>query len=596
MSRAPTDAFLGVERSLNGKRWVMRVANERAALGMAQRLAIPEIVARVLVGRGIDEDAAPGFLEPRLREQLPDPSHLRDMDKAAARLAHAVMKGELVAIFGDYDVDGATSSAVLYRFLTQAGGKARFYNPDRVKEGYGPNAPAMRRLKAEGASVIVTVDCGTTAHEPIEEATRAGVEVIVVDHHAAEPKLPPALAVVNPNRIDETSPHRQLAAVGVAFLLAVAVNRVLRAQGWYARVAEPDLLDLLDLVALGTVCDVVPLTGLNRVLVAQGLKVIQQRRKPGLVALAEVARLTDRCGAYHLGFLLGPRVNAGGRVGEADLGARLLTTDDPGEARAIAARLDALNRERQAIEAAVLEAAHAQVAAAGEAGPLVLVAGEGWHQGVIGIVAGRLREHYERPACVVAFEGDVGKGSGRSANGFDLGAAIIAARQSGLLVNGGGHIQAAGFTVKRDQLPAFKAFLAERMAAHLAAGEIVPRLTIDGALAVTAASPDLVSLLERVGPYGVGNPEPRFVFTDVRVVRADIVGGKHVRCQLADQRGGRLSAIAFRAAGTALGDALLAGAGSGLHVAGCLRADTWRGETRVQLQIEDAAPAYSAAA
>ncbi|HEY8450043.1 MAG TPA: single-stranded-DNA-specific exonuclease RecJ, partial [Bacillota bacterium] len=463
-------------------------------------------------------------------------------------------------------------------------------------EGYGPNAPAMRRLKAEGASVIVTVDCGTTAHEPIEEATRAGVEVIVVDHHAAEPKLPPALAVVNPNRIDETSPHRQLAAVGVAFLLAVAVNRVLRAQGWYARVAEPDLLDLLDLVALGTVCDVVPLTGLNRVLVAQGLKVIQQRRKPGLVALAEVARLTDRCGAYHLGFLLGPRVNAGGRVGEADLGARLLTTDDPGEARAIAARLDALNRERQAIEAAVLEAAHAQVAAAGEAGPLVLVAGEGWHQGVIGIVAGRLREHYERPACVVAFEGDVGKGSGRSANGFDLGAAIIAARQSGLLVNGGGHTQAAGFTVKRDQLPAFKAFLAERMAAHLAAGEIVPRLTIDGALAVTAASPDLVSSLERVGPYGVGNPEPRFVFTDVRVVRADIVGGKHVRCQLADQRGGRLSAIAFRAAGTALGDALLAGAGSGLHVAGCLRADTWRGETRVQLQIEDAAPAYSAAA
>lgn len=596
MSRAPTDAFLGVERSLNGKRWVMRVANERAALGMAQRLAIPEIVARVLVGRGIDEDAAPGFLEPRLREQLPDPSHLRDMDKAAARLAHAVMKGELVAIFGDYDVDGATSSAVLYRFLTQAGGKARFYIPDRVKEGYGPNAPAMRRLKAEGASVIVTVDCGTTAHEPIEEATRAGVEVIVVDHHAAEPKLPPALAVVNPNRIDETSPHRQLAAVGVAFLLAVAVNRVLRAQGWYARVAEPDLLDLLDLVALGTVCDVVPLTGLNRVLVAQGLKVIQQRRKPGLVALAEVARLTDRCGAYHLGFLLGPRVNAGGRVGEADLGARLLTTDDPGEARAIAARLDALNRERQAIEAAVLEAAHAQVAAAGEAGPLVLVAGEGWHQGVIGIVAGRLREHYERPACVVAFEGDVGKGSGRSANGFDLGAAIIAARQSGLLVNGGGHIQAAGFTVKRDQLPAFKAFLAERMAAHLAAGEFVPRLTIDGALAVTAASPDLVSSLERVGPYGVGNPEPRFVFTDVRVVRADIVGGKHVRCQLADQRGGRLSAIAFRAAGTALGDALLAGAGSGLHVAGCLRADTWRGETRVQLQIEDAAPAYSAAA
>ena len=387
---------------------------------------MPEIIARVLAGRGIAAAAAPQFLEPRLRDLLPDPSHLKDMDKAAARVAAAVRDGKLVAVFGDYDVDGATSSALLHRFITRAGGRVRVYIPDRIKEGYGPNAAALLKLRDEGAAVVVTVDCGTTAHGPLAEAAKAGLDVVVIDHHAAEPKLPDAFAIVNPNRLDEASPHRQLAAVGVAFLLAVATNRALRQDGWFADRAEPDLLELLDLVALGTVCDVVPLTGLNRVLVAQGLRVIAQRRNAGLVALAEVARIEQRCGAYHLGFLLGPRVNAGGRVGSADLGTRLLTTDDPLEARALAARLDELNRERQAIEAGVLEAAHAQVAARDGTSPLVLAAGDGWHPGVIGIVAGRLREHYERPACVVAFDGDVGKASGRSANGFDLGAAVIA--------------------------------------------------------------------------------------------------------------------------------------------------------------------------
>lgn len=587
------EAFLGVERSFGGKRWLLRSSDERVALATAQQLGVPEIVARVLAGRGIDVGAAPRFLDPTLREQLPDPSHLQDMDKAAARLADAVAGGEVIAIFGDYDVDGATSAALLYRFLAQARGRARFYIPDRIKEGYGPNAPALLRLRDEGAAVVVTVDCGTTSHAPLAAAAEAGLDVIVVDHHAAEPKLPAAFAVVNPNRIDESSPHRQLAAVGVAFLLAVALNRALRQRGWYASHPEPDLLGLLDLVALGTVCDVVPLTGLNRVLVAQGLKIMAQRQKAGLVALAEVARLAERCGTYHLGFHLGPRVNAGGRVGAADLGTRLLVTDDPHEARALALRLDELNRDRRAIEAAVLAEAHAQVAAADDRDTLVMAAGNGWHPGVIGIVAGRLREHYERPACVVTFDGDIGKGSGRSANGVDLGAAVIAARQAGLLINGGGHIQAAGFTVARDKLEAFRAFLTERIAAQAAAGKLIPRITLDGALGVDAASVDLVELLERVGPFGVGNPEPRFAFPAVRVVRAEIVGEKHVRCTLADQGRGRLGAIAFRSVGSPLGDALLRTGGSSLHVAGCLRADQWRGETRIQLQIDDAAPAYS---
>ena len=588
MPEVAAESFLGVDRSVGGKRWTLRAGDERAALQMAQQLGLPEIVARVLAGRGVGIDAAPQFLEPRLREQLPDPSHLKDMDKAAARLASAIREGRLIAVFGDYDVDGATSSALLHRFISQVGGRVRVYIPDRIMEGYGPNAEALLRLKDEGAAVAVTVDCGTTAHQPLARVAAAGLDVIVIDHHAAEPSLPQAFAIVNPNRLDEASPHRQLAAVGVTFLLAVAANRALRQAGWYAERPEPDLLDLLDLVALGTVCDVVPLTGLNRALVAQGLKVVAQRRKAGLIALADVARLEQRCGAYHLGFIFGPRVNAGGRVGAADLGTRLLTTDDPHEARAIALDLDRLNRERQEIEAAVLQAAHECVAAKA-AGGMVLAAGDGWHPGVIGIVASRLREHYERPTCVVAFDGDIGKGSGRSANGFDLGAAIIAARQAGLLVNGGGHSQAAGFTVAREALPELEAFLNARVAAHIASGQFVPRMSVDGALGLRSVSPDLVELLERVGPYGAGNPEPRFVFTNVTVARADIVGEKHVRCFLSDQTGARLNGIAFRSVGTRLGEVLLARGGAGLHLAGTLRVDRWRGEARIQFSIEDAA-------
>lgn len=586
--------FLGVEHSLGGRCWRLRAADERAALAMAQRLGVPEIVARVLAGRGIGPEAAPGFLEPRLRDQLPDPGHLRDIDQASERIVAAIRSGETIAIFGDYDVDGATSAALLGRFFNAVGARSRFYIPDRLREGYGPNAPALLRLKQEGVGLVVTVDCGTTAHEPLAAASAAGLDVIVVDHHAAEPKLPPAIAVVNPNRIDESSPHRHLAAVGVAFLLVVAVNRALRRSGWYAIRPEPDLLGLLDLVALGTVCDVVPLVGLNRVLVSQGLKVLAQRQKAGLVALADTARLSGRCTAYHLGFLFGPRVNAGGRVGAADLGVRLLATDDPAEARMLAEQLDAFNRERQQIETAVLADARAQLDARRREGPLVLVAGEAWHPGVIGIVAGRLRETYDRPSIVVALEGDIGKASGRSMPGIDLGAAVIAARQAGLLINGGGHSQAAGFTVARDRLDVLEAFLSERISAQAASGRLVPTMTLDGAMSVSGMTADLVDLIERVGPFGSGNPEPRFALAAVRVVRAEVVGAKHVSCVLGDARGARVRSIAFRAVDTALGAALLKSDGALLHVAGCVRVDEWRGERRIQFHVEDAAPCHGA--
>ncbi len=579
---------LGVERSATGRRWRARLGDDRIALALAQRLGVPEIVARVLAGRGIDAEQAPLFLEPRLRDQLPDPAHLKDMDVAAARLARAIEANELIAIFGDYDVDGATSSALLYRFITAVGGRVRIYIPDRQREGYGPNAPALLKLKDEGASLVVTVDCGTTAHAPLAAAADAHLDVIVVDHHIGEPRLPLAVAVINPNRLDETSPHRQLAAVGVSFLLAIAANRRLREVGWYATRPEPPLMELLDLVALGTVCDVVPLVGLNRVLVTQGLKIMAQRRNVGLVALCDAARIDRPCDVYHLGFLLGPRVNAGGRVGEADLGSRLLTTEDPDEARSLAQRLDQHNRERQQIEAGVLEAALAQVDQANGPANFIFAAGEGWHPGVIGVVAGRLRERFERPAFVVSIVDGVGKGSGRSANGIDMGAAIIAARQAGLLINGGGHANAAGFTVAADRMLDLKEFLVDRI---IAAAGAVPSIGFDGVLSLGAATPDLIATLARVGPYGTGNPEPRFAFPAIRVAKADIVGEKHVRCFLTDQRGGRLAGIAFRAAGTPLGEMLLDRAGSSVHVAGKLRADEWQGQMRVQLHIEDAAQA-----
>lgn len=586
--RAQSEAFLGVECSMLGRRWRQRAADDRAALALAQRFSLPEPVARVLAGRGVAIDEVESFLDPKLRVLLPDPFHLRDMEVAARRIADAIMASEPIGVFGDYDVDGATSSALLRHFFTAVGAPVRIYIPDRLKEGYGPNAPALLRLKAEGIRLVITVDCGTAAFAPLETAAEAGLEVIVVDHHVAEPKLPQAIAVINPNRVDEESPHRQLAAVGVAFLLVIAVNRLLREAGWYRMRCEPDLIQWLDLVALGTVCDVVPLTGVNRALVTQGLKILARRANPGLAALADVARLDERPNAYHLGFLLGPRVNAGGRVGEADLGARLLIASDPAEAQSLARRLDGYNQERQAIEAAVLGEAVAALEVR-PTGSIAFVASPGWHPGVIGIVASRLKDRYRRPAFVVALDDGVGRGSGRSVSGVDMGAAVIAAKQAGLLINGGGHAMAAGLTVAADKVEALHAFLEARIGGEIAEKRLVPTLSVDGALSLMAATRDFVDTLEKLQPYGAGNAEPTFVVRDASVVYAEEVGNGHVRCILADAGGSRLKAIAFRSLETRVGQALLRKPAIPLHIAGHLRADGWAGPNGVQFIIEDAA-------
>ncbi|WP_422036132.1 single-stranded-DNA-specific exonuclease RecJ [Reyranella sp.] len=595
VSRIERPAFLGVERSLTGKRWAARLGDERQALAIAQRHGLPDAISRLLAARDVGLDSVGDFLEPTLRKFLPDPSHLKDMDAAVDRLVRALRTGERIVVFGDYDVDGATSSALLLRFFRAVGGNIGVYIPDRRKEGYGPNAPALLKIREEGASVVVTVDCGITAFEPLAEARRVGLDLIVIDHHMAEIALPDAVAVVDPNRLDDESPHKHLAAVGVAFLLCVGVNRALRGAGWYgASRPEPDLRQWLDLVALGTVCDVVPLLGVNRALVKAGLQVMAQRRNAGLSALADVARLKEAPEAYHLGFLLGPRVNAGGRVGQADLGARLLSSDDPHEVGALAVRLDEFNAERRAIERDVLDQAITRIE--GLYGPdskslpsVLVVESEGWHVGVIGIVASRLVERYARPAFVIGMDGALGKGSGRSVRGVDLGAAVIAARQAGLLVNGGGHAMAAGLTVARDSLPELNRFLDQRIAPQLGAAPPVRELGIDAALAPAAATAELVSMIERAGPFGAGNAQPRFALTGVRVSYAQPVGEGHVRCTLVGAERGRVDAIAFRAAQSALGPALLDSARPVLHVAGSLRIDRFGGRETVRLQIDDAA-------
>ncbi|MGB0631809.1 MAG: single-stranded-DNA-specific exonuclease RecJ [Alphaproteobacteria bacterium] len=592
--RPGAPAFLNVERSLGGKRWRPRLTDERAALAIAQHLGVPDVLGRVLAARGVGIDDAEAFLDPKLRDLLPDPSHLLDMDKAVARIVAAINTGEKIGVFADYDVDGACSASLLVRFFEALGRELLVYVPDRIAEGYGPNTPALLKLQEQGASLVITVDCGTTAFTPLKEAADAGLDVLVVDHHVAEPMLPDAVAVVNPNRLDETSPVGQLCAAGMVFMLIVAVNRALRDAFWYGEGhGEPNLMNMLDLVALATVADVVPLTGVNRALVRQGLSVMTRRDNPGIAALADVARLDETPEAWHLGFMLGPRVNAGGRVGEAGLGVKLLTTNDPDEATGIAMRLDQYNTERREIEAAVLDAAMAQAEQQAESdAALIVAAAEGWHPGVIGIVAGRIKEAFNRPACVISIENGLGKGSGRSVRGVDLGPAVIAAHQAGHLVNGGGHAMAAGFTVAEERLDDFRRFLTEHIENQLAGAVLAPDIGIDGALSPEGATVEFIESLNDAGPFGASNPRPRFVLPAVAPINARIVGADHVSCFLATPEGGkRLKAIAFRTAGTPVGDALLNARGGALHVAGHLNIDTWQGDRKPQLIIEDVARA-----
>lgn len=589
--------LLDVPESVSGKHWLLSDIDERIALGISQRFGLPEIVGRLLAARGVDFDEVEDYLNPTLKVQLPDPSVLKDMDKAAEKIARAIMAGEPVAVFGDYDVDGATSTALLKRYFRMVGHDIRVYIPDRIDEGYGPNAPAFLQLQEEGHNLILTVDCGVTAYEPLKAAKEAGIEIIVFDHHAAEPDLPEAYAVINPNRVDEDGALGNLAAVGVSFLAIVAINRVLRREGWFQTkgIPEPQLTRLLDLVALGTVCDVVPLTGVNRAFVAQGLRVMAMRQNTGLVALSDVAGIDDAPSTFHAGFLLGPRINAGGRVGEASTGSKLLTTEDASEARALAEKLHAWNNARREIEDEVLQQAIEQVEQGGEPGLAVIAAGEGWHPGVIGIVASRLKERYNRPACVIGFDDNgVGKASGRSVHGVDLGNAVIAARQKGLLLAGGGHKMAAGFSVELPLLGDFHKFLEDHISRQLDGRELVPQLRIDGVLTPRSLNLGLVETIGQLAPFGQGNAEPRFALTDVVIGKADVVGESHVRCFIRDAAGGgNLKGIAFRAVDTPLGAALLKSGGTPMVLAGHLRINRWMGRESVEFQITDAAHSWA---
>ena len=578
-------AFLNVEASLAGRRWVgPSIETERARDAIVQATGYPPAVAAVLADRGISALDAAGFLEPQLRDLLPDPMRLRDMGPAADRFITAVKSRQRIAIFADYDVDGGSSAALLLVWLREIGQTATLYVPDRIDEGYGPNEPAMQDL-ARDHDLIICVDCGTLSHGPIAAAD--GADVIVLDHHLGGETLPDAVAVVNPNRQDEDGALGHLCAAGVVFLMLVEVNRRLRETG----AKSPDLMQLLDLVALATVADVAPLTGVNRAFVRQGLKIMAQRGRVGLVALGDVARLDSPPSAYTLGFVFGPRVNAGGRIGKADLGARLLSTADPHEASAIAEQLDALNKERRDIENAVREQAMEQAMTRPLEGPLVWAAGNNWHPGVVGIVAARLKEALNRPAIVIGLDGDEGKGSGRSVTGIDLGAAIQRLVSDGLLLKGGGHKMAAGLTVDRLQLEPAMNRLGELLGKQ-GAGALGPKdLSLSGILMPGAATVQLIEAIEQAGPFGANAPGPRYAFPSVKINFARRVGDNHLKISFSDGTGPKLEAIAFGAYDTALGPALEAHGGAPFHLAGRLDINHWQGRQVPQLRLEDAAPA-----
>nr|WP_184702251.1 single-stranded-DNA-specific exonuclease RecJ [Rhizobium lusitanum] len=589
-------AFLGVEHSVSGNRWVSRLdqAGQNRALAIAQVHGLPELIARVLAGRGVGIDEAMAFLDPTIRSLMPDPYLLTDCEKAAQRLLRAIKAGETVAIFGDYDVDGAASSALLYRFLTHFGVPASIYIPDRIFEGYGPNPNAINQLIDNGAKLIVTVDCGSTSFEALEAARARDIDVVVIDHHQVGHELPPCQALVNPNREDDLSGQGHLCAAGVVFLVLVAALKQLREAG-DSRVRSIDLLAWLDIVALATVCDVVPLKGLNRAYVVKGLIAARHQGNPGLAALFRKAGLGGPVTPYHFGFLIGPRINAGGRIGDAALGARLLTLDDTGEAETIAGKLDELNRERQAMEAAMLQEAEAEALAEygnGDGASVIITARENWHPGIVGLIASRLKDKFRRPAFAIAFDAmGKGTGSGRSISGFDMGRMVRAAVDAGLLVKGGGHAMAAGLTVERSNLGKLRGFFtekAEKQVAGLVANET---LKIDGAIGASGATVELIDRLETAGPYGSGHPQPIFALPSHRLRDSRLVGQSHIKITLEAQDGGRVDGIAFRAAETPLGQLLMSSRGAQIHVAGTLGADHWQGSRRVQLRVTDAAKA-----
>ncbi|ESW80200.1 single-stranded-DNA-specific exonuclease RecJ [Mesorhizobium sp. M0644] len=585
--------FLDVRQSATGVSWEHRLTERQdmAALAIAQGYGVPDIVARVLAGRGVTAEQTEQFLDPTIRNLLPDPASLTDMDKAASRIAQAVMAREKVAIFGDYDVDGAASSALLKRFLAHFSVPSEIYIPDRIFEGYGPNPEAMRELVSRGATLIVTVDCGTNSAASIDAAKAVGADVVVLDHHQVGGPLPAATAVVNPNREDDLSGQGHLCAAGVVFLCLVQTAKILRSR--LPDAAPPDLLGLLDLVALGTVCDVVPLTGINRALVVKGLQVARQQRNEGLAALARVSRIGEPINTFHLAFLIGPRINAGGRIGDAALGSRLLATDDPVEARTIAETLDRLNQERQSMEQEMLAAARSEADAelAGGNGPAIVVtASSNWHPGIVGLLASRLKDHARRPAFAIAFNANgVGTGSGRSVSGFDLGRLVREAADAGLIVKGGGHGMAAGITVERAKLGELRAFFEERAAVDVFRLQGEESLAIDGALAAEGATLALLDALERAGPFGAGHVAPVFALPRHRLVDARAVGSNHIRADLQSESGGRIQAIAFRAVDTALGEFLFKNRGKPVHVAGSLSGNHWNGNRTVQFRIVDAA-------
>lgn len=590
------DAFLGVSHSVTGRLWRDRLDARGAAraLAIAQRHQLPEMLARVIAGRDVEIDAVADFLDPTIRRLMPDPFTVTQMEAAAKRLADAATRGETVAIFGDYDVDGATSAALLAWHLRHCGLTPLIHIPDRIFEGYGPNVDAINALAAKGATLLLTVDCGTTSIEPLAVARQQGMSVVVIDHHQCGDDLPDVDALVNPNRPDDLSGLGHLAAVGLVLVTLVALNRELRQRGfWTPERPEPDLLNMLHHVALGTVADVAPLTGLNRAFVAKGLIALRRRDHIGHTALMDVARLNGPPEAWHLGFMLGPRINAGGRIGRADLGVRLLLEGDVSEAARIAAELDRLNTERRVIEQAAEAQAEAEALASlglEDKGSVIVTASEGWHPGVVGLVASRLKDKFGRPAFVVALEpGGIGTGSGRSIGGVDLGRAVRQAVGDGVLLKGGGHAMAAGVTLRKERLAEFRAYMEKALAADVARSRHVTELLIDGAVSARAVTPEFVAMLNRAGPFGAGNPEPVVALPSHQLIHADEVGQAHLRLRFKSGDGAIVNGIAFRAVGQPLGNALAQMRGQPLHVAGSLAVDRWQGAERVQLRVCDVA-------